>query len=419
MTRSLPFPDSTFITRVVLENYKSIEYCDVRLGPLTYLVGPNGSGKSNFLDALRFISDVFRTNLDTAIRDRGGLGQMRRRPRAGRGRPLNVRICLEFNLPTLTGPKRGKYDIKLGSASDGEHKILAEYCELNGAGGQREWLRFSRDKVEWSDDGQSRTSPAIPGDSQLRLYLTRDMFVLWMVLRAIRVHNIDPAQIREPQPPDEGDRLSDSATNLPSVIGRLSRVAPATVARIQEYLQAIVPGLEGFRRRSVGARETLSFTLRTADDPRRPQEFWAPSMSHGTIRALALLVAVFAEVHADITTTRLVGIEEPELGLHPAASGTVRDALEEASESTQIIVTSHSPDLLDSNAIDPNNIRAVTMDHGATRIGPLDDISLSVLRDRLFTAGELLRLNQLTPSSNGSMESAALRAEESAAPSVG
>jgi predicted ATPase len=142
-------------------------------------------------------------------------------------------------------------------------------------------------------------------------------------------------------------------------------------------------------------------------------------MSHGTIRALALLVAVFAEVHADITTTRLVGIEEPELGLHPAASGTVRDALEEASESTQIIVTSHSPDLLDSNAIDPNNIRAVTMDHGATRIGPLDDISLSVLRDRLFTAGELLRLNQLTPSSNGSMESAALRAEESAAPSVG
>jgi len=39
---------ATFLTRVVLENYKSIAHCDVRLGPLNYLVGPNGAGKSNF-----------------------------------------------------------------------------------------------------------------------------------------------------------------------------------------------------------------------------------------------------------------------------------------------------------------------------------------------------------------------------------
>ena len=43
--------DTTFITRVLLKNYKSIAACDVRLRPLVFLVGPNGSGKSNFLDA--------------------------------------------------------------------------------------------------------------------------------------------------------------------------------------------------------------------------------------------------------------------------------------------------------------------------------------------------------------------------------
>jgi len=72
-------PDPTFLTRVLLENYKSIASCDVALGPLTFLVGPNGSGKSNFLDALRFVADALRSSLDHAIRDRGGIPEVLRR----------------------------------------------------------------------------------------------------------------------------------------------------------------------------------------------------------------------------------------------------------------------------------------------------------------------------------------------------
>jgi len=71
--------DSTFLTRVVLRNYKSIATCDVRLHPLVFLVGPNGAGKSNFLDALRFVTDALRTSLDHALRDRGGIKEVRRR----------------------------------------------------------------------------------------------------------------------------------------------------------------------------------------------------------------------------------------------------------------------------------------------------------------------------------------------------
>ncbi|HWN40800.1 MAG TPA: AAA family ATPase [Thermoanaerobaculia bacterium] len=60
--------DSTFLTTVILENYKSIGRCDVALGPLSFLVGANGSGKSNFLDALTFVADSLRSSLDHAIR---------------------------------------------------------------------------------------------------------------------------------------------------------------------------------------------------------------------------------------------------------------------------------------------------------------------------------------------------------------
>lgn len=92
-----------------------------------------------------------------------------------------------------------------------------------------------------------------------------------------------------------------------------------------------------------------------------------------------------------------MGIEEPEIALHPAAAGVVVDSLREAAEHGQVLVTSHSPDLLDSDEISDDSILAVVAEDGETRIGPLDEVGRSVLRDHLYTAGELLRMNQLAP----------------------
>ena len=95
--------------------------------------------------------------------------------------------------------------------------------------------------------------------------------------------------------------------------------------------------------------------------------------------------------------TPLVGIEEPETVLHPAAAGVLRDGLRDASQSTQIIVTSHSPELLDDDKLPVDAILAVLSDQGETQIGPCDEATREMLRQRLFTAGELLRLNQIRP----------------------
>ena len=93
----------------------------------------------------------------------------------------------------------------------------------------------------------------------------------------------------------------------------------------------------------------------------------------------------------------LVGIEEPEIALHPAAAGVLLDALREAADKTQIIITSHSPDLLDDKDLDPESILAVEARDGITVIAGVDEPSRSVLHDRLYTTGELLRLDQLQP----------------------
>jgi predicted ATPase len=97
----------------------------------------------------------------------------------------------------------------------------------------------------------------------------------------------------------------------------------------------------------------------------------------------------------------LIGIEEPEIALHPAAAGVLFDALTEASERVQVVVTTQSPDLLDR--VDPNvvAVRAVSMEDGRTVIGEVDRASRQIVKDKLYTLGELMRSNQLSPEPAG------------------
>jgi predicted ATPase len=124
-------------------------------------------------------------------------------------------------------------------------------------------------------------------------------------------------------------------------------------------------------------------------------------MSDGTLRALGILVALFQsrEEHAHewAAGVPLVGIEEPETALHPAGAEVLFDALHEVSAWRQVLITSHSPDLLDGKEVDSDLILAVVAEAGETQIGPIDDASRSVVRDRLFSVGDLLRMDQLRP----------------------
>src|SRR6266851_1331286 len=114
--------NSTFLTKVVLRNYKSIAACDVQLCPLVFLVGPNGACKSNFLDALRFVADALRTTLDHALRDRGGINEVRRR---SSGHPTHFGMRLEFLLPDGT---LGHYAFRIGAKPRGGFEVQTEEC---------------------------------------------------------------------------------------------------------------------------------------------------------------------------------------------------------------------------------------------------------------------------------------------------
>jgi predicted ATPase len=127
-------------------------------------------------------------------------------------------------------------------------------------------------------------------------------------------------------------------------------------------------------------------------------EFSSTSMSDGTIRAIAVLAALFQPRSLN-GRLPLVGIEEPETALHPAAAGVLFDALTEASTHVQVIATSQSPDLLDREDLDPSVVRVAAMQDGLTLIGDVDEASREIARQKLYTLGELMRGDQLVPAS--------------------
>ncbi len=375
-----------FLTRVLLRNYKSIGQCDVRLGPLTYLVGENGSGKSNFLDALHLVRDALAGSLDNALNERGGLAEVRRR---SSGHPNHFGIRLEFNLPD---GRQGHYAFTIGSLPGRGYEVQAEKCAV-GSKGNGPYFELARGRLKTSSE---TTFPTTTAD-RLALVSVSGMTVfrpVYDALTSMGFYNLNPKLMRDPQKPQDGRLLKSVGENIVSMIGHLERVAPTSLRTIEEYLQTVVPMVHGVERKQIGPLETLEFRQDMAG-AKHPWRFPAQNMSDGTLRALGVLTALF-QGNSDFSPS-LVGIEEPETALHPAASAALREALARAAERTQVIVTSHSPELLDDPALDANTLLAVVSDGGETRIAPLDAASRSVMRDGLFTAGELLRLNQLAP----------------------
>jgi predicted ATPase len=184
--------------------------------------------------------------------------------------------------------------------------------------------------------------------------------------------------------------------NLASVLSLMKKERPEAKDRIVEFLAHVVPGVLDVSVRHVQKKETLEFKQKVGRNE-SPWSFFAENMSDGTLRALGVLTALFQSVNGGAKRVPLVGIEEPEVAVHPGAAGVLRDALHAAARSTQVIVTSHSPDLLDDKHVGDESILGVASINGETKIGPLVEAGRSAIRDRLLTAGELLRQDQLTP----------------------
>lgn len=383
--------DTVFLKRVVLKNYKSIARCSVRLGALNYLIGPNGAGKSNFLDALRLIADSLNKSLDHALKERGGVNDVRRR---SSGHPTHFSIQIEF---ALSEKVSGHYGFRVSAQARKGFEVQYEECRVFGPG-------LSDESFYKIENGVLKASkPEImPAAFADRLYLVAASGIpefrpVYDAFAHMGFYNLNPAVIREFQSPDTGELLARDGGNVTAVLDVMMKEHPELYKRAVEFLGVIVKGLTGVEPKQVlGQKSTLEFRQMVGSNE-APWRFYSQNMSDGTLRALGVLVALFQGNGDESRRIRLVGLEEPEMALHPGAAGVLRDALFSASHRMQILVTSHSSELLDDKAVKVDWILAVKNEDGATVIGPMTEADRSIVRDRLSTIGELMRSSDLEP----------------------
>lgn len=382
---------SIFLRTVRLKNYKSIANCRVDLGDLTILAGPNGTGKSNFLDALRLVSDSLSSTLEHALRDRGGIGEVRRK---SGGHPTNFTIGLQLR---LAAGRFATYSFEIGAAADGAPRVKREEAVVAGPESPVAGYNFKvRDgRVVASEPGLGETVQ--PDRLFLASLAERDEFrPLFDPLSRMAFYNASPVEIRRSQPPDRARLLRGDGANIAGVIDRLAREDQATFERIRAFLKTINPGLEGVEQASLGPSQTLVFRQRV-QAAKHPWPFYASSMSDGTLRSLCILTALFQGAADGERAAPCIAIEEPEVGLHPGAARILVDACLETGRRTQVLLTTHSPDLLDYQRVSEAHVRAVRNHRGNTSIDPVDASTIAALKDELYEVGPPTRPRPAEP----------------------
>lgn len=422
-----------FLRRIQIKGYKSIASCDVHLQPLTIFVGRNGSGKSNFIDALAFLRDLIDKGTDAALLAHGGISVF--------SQQLNTHSLLfelECDFPFAQAAWRAVYRLELSlggnkqlqidheslRVEDSIHRNTCGFTATRGSIGWyglellREWMRLKNrvlpDGLVEASNGEPIYPIFLGTQRPDRLLLgvigVGAFFELVEGMRTIGCFNFHPEAARPPQQSVGSPALQRDGRNLARAIEGLREIDQDDLDRVKRYLASIVPEIEDFEVVPLGDHETIRFRLRS-ESGAKPLEFNASAMSDGTLRALAALVAAF-QIVLPYGHPSVVAIEEPETSLHPAALRALVDALDEATGHTQILLTTHSAELLDNPRIRPENVRVIEMIDGQTVIGNVDEASVEIIRQKLDTLGGLERQSQLQPHGDDLEQQTSLRGSE-------
>lgn len=372
------------IKQLVLKRFRSIPSERITFDNPTIFVGRNGSGKSNLISAFSFLADAMASPLQAVFDKSGGISTVRNRT-SGRSYPPNIGLRVDFG--RLNGKAAsGFYAFEVRALKDYGFSVVREQCSAGGAWFDRIGTKFTSNVGGMKPllDPASLSLPLVGGEAKFAPVLR--------TLASMRVYSIEPGKLREMQDPDSGTSLKPDGSNVTSVLKEIERQSARDLARISDILATIVPNTKRVEVKKHGKNLSLEFTQEWGEKKRL--KFEGFSMSDGTLRAIGLLAAVFQR-----PVPSLIAVEEPEATIHPGALESVLDLLRHASRQMQVVITTHSPELLDAKWITDQHLRIVEWTEGATRVAPVSDATRKALHDHLMGAGELLRSNALDPAS--------------------
>ena len=369
------------ITEVTISNYKSIgPDVRLRLGSLTALVGPNGSGKSNLVDVFRFVAEALSVGLDSAVTTRHGIHVVRR---WSSGRPFNMSIQMRLRAAEFSG----SYAFTLAGDRSEDYRVKEEEALVVSKDGKQAHFRLEECKLV---EGPSDLRPKVtPRSLAMPLVAGDERFApLANALANVSMYSIFPDTLRAPQKPDTSQPMKKHGENWASVLKAL----PDETARAEltTALGQLTGDIDDWRVRPLGGYLSAEFRHQTETDgvKRRQKWFESEQESDGTLRVAGIITALLQS-----PPLTLIGIEEPELTVHVDAIPLLCDYLKQAAERGQVLVTTHSVELLEQ--LDVEDIRVVERRDGVSTVGPVDGKQREAVKKRLLAVGDIVTMEGL------------------------
>lgn len=365
----------------------------LKMQNLNILVGPNGSGKSNFIEAIGLLRSAAK-QLASPMRGAGGGGV---NEWLWKGQPNGTGV-IDAVIGQQKGPQPLRHWIEFGAVAQ-RFELVDERIENANADPGFDspffYYRFQNgnpvlsvrdsdskrqlERQELATDESILTQRRDPDQYPEMAYLAD----AYEQVRLYREWSFGRTSIfRAPQAADlPSDRLQEDFSNLGLFLNRL-RGIPKVKKQIIAELNNLYSGLDDFDVRVQGGTVEVFLTEGDYVIP-------ASRLSDGTLRFLCLLAIL-----CDPTPPPLICIEEPELGMHPDMLPRIADLLVEASQRTQLVVSTHSDILVDAMTERPEVVVVFEKREGRTVAERLDSDELQVwLKDfrlgQLWTDGQI------------------------------
>lgn len=353
-----------------VENYRALK--NVELGnitPLTVLLGPNGSGKSTLFDVFGFLSECFESGLRRAWDRRGRAKELRTRGSEGpitielkyREKPSSPLITYHLAIDEKNGGPVVKEEwLAWRRGMRGQPFRFLEYFEGKGRAisGETPDEKAKRVDIPLKSSDLIAVNALGQFAEHPRVAALRDFISGWYV------SYLSANEMRGQPEAGPQERLSKTGDNLPNVIQYFAERHSKRLQDIFEVMKRRVPRIE---RVLADVMPDGRLLLQIKDAP-----FDIPILSRfasdGTLKMLAYLTVLY-----DPEPPPFIGIEEPENFLHPRLLPELAEECRAASESTQLLVTTHSPFFL--NSLKPEEVRVLYRDdNGYTQAARACDI---------------------------------------------
>ena len=366
------------IQSVHVKGFRSLADFHIRdLSGAAVLIGANGSGKSNFIRFFEMMSWMVRArNLQEFIQRHGGADDQ-----LFGGSVVSPQMSAELTIRTESG--RNDYKFRLAHAHP-DRLIFTE-----------EAFRYSSD--DWMSEANWQFLPNPGTEAKLvEAAQTPDEFVVHPVtarvvvslLRRCSVYQFhdtsDSSNFKVRWQAEDNNYLRSDGGNLAAVLLRLEREDLRRYETICRHISRVLPTFDRFDIEESFGKVLLRWKAKWTD-----KTFGAHLTSDGSLRffALTTLLNLPPEMLPDVLL-----LDEPELGLHPAAIGLIGDMIKSLSTERQVIVATQSPLLVD--AFDIGEIAVLELRDGRTEVRRPSESDYQHWLDE-YTTGELWQKNLL------------------------